>query len=146
MSSRRTARTAGHCDRPAAASTPSVAITVGATDAKDARASYSNYGKCVDLFAPDSAVLSSTKASDTSCGKMSGTSMATPHVAGVTDGRQFAVTVDDPDTPDRSRSPAAVPRRRRRTGAGPALPGRRRSSPAAPGYQSPWGVGRAGGT
>jgi subtilisin family serine protease len=64
MSSRRTARTAGHCGRPAAAGTPSVAITVGVTDAKDARASYSNYGKRVDLFAPGSAVLSSTKASD----------------------------------------------------------------------------------
>jgi subtilisin family serine protease len=37
----------------------------------------------VDIFGPGSAVLSSTKDSDTSAGKMSGTSMATPHVAGV---------------------------------------------------------------
>jgi subtilisin family serine protease len=59
------------------------AITVGATEANDARASYSNYGTCVDIFAPGSAVLSSTKTSDTSTGKMSGTSMATPHVTGV---------------------------------------------------------------
>jgi subtilisin family serine protease len=59
------------------------AITVAATDAKDARASYSNYGTCVDIFAPGSAVLSSTKTNDTSSGKMSGTSMATPHVAGI---------------------------------------------------------------
>jgi subtilisin family serine protease len=58
-------------------------ITVGATDSTDARASYSNYGSCVDIFGPGSSVLSSTKGSDTSTGKMSGTSMATPHVAGV---------------------------------------------------------------
>jgi subtilisin family serine protease len=59
------------------------AITVAATDSADKRASYSNYGTCVDVFAPGSAVLSATKTSDTSTGKMSGTSMATPHIAGV---------------------------------------------------------------
>jgi subtilisin family serine protease len=59
------------------------AITVGATTSTDARASYSNYGTCVDVFAPGSSILSSTKSSDTSSGLMSGTSMATPHVAGV---------------------------------------------------------------
>ncbi|GIJ43240.1 serine protease [Virgisporangium aliadipatigenens] len=58
------------------------AITVGATDSKDARASFSNYGACLDIFAPGVGILSSTKNSNTSTGKMSGTSMATPHVAG----------------------------------------------------------------
>jgi subtilisin family serine protease len=59
------------------------AITVGATDSTDARASYSNFGTCVDIFAPGSNILSSVKSGDTAAGKMSGTSMATPHVAGV---------------------------------------------------------------
>jgi subtilisin family serine protease len=59
------------------------AITVGATEATDARASYSNYGSCLDIFAPGSNILSSVKGSDTASGRMSGTSMATPHVAGV---------------------------------------------------------------
>jgi hypothetical protein len=59
------------------------AITVGATTDADARASYSNYGTCVDIFGPGSNVLSSMKGSDTASGRMSGTSMATPHVTGV---------------------------------------------------------------
>jgi subtilisin family serine protease len=58
------------------------AITVGATDSKDARASFSNYGACLDIYAPGVSILSSTKTSNTSTGKMSGTSMATPHVVG----------------------------------------------------------------
>jgi len=58
------------------------AITVGATDSADRRASFSNYGACLDIYAPGVGILSSTKTSNTSTGKMSGTSMATPHVAG----------------------------------------------------------------
>jgi len=58
------------------------AITVGAVDKTDTKASFSNYGTCVDIFAPGVSITSSTFASDTSTGAMSGTSMATPHVAG----------------------------------------------------------------
>jgi subtilisin family serine protease len=57
------------------------AIAVGATDNTDAKASYSNYGSSwVDVAAPGSTILSTTV--DGSYGWMSGTSMATPHVAG----------------------------------------------------------------
>ncbi|MES2940626.1 MAG: S8 family peptidase [Pseudomonadota bacterium] len=64
------------------ASEPS-AITVGATTSADARASYSNYGSCVDLFAPGSSITSSWNTGPSATNTISGTSMATPHVAGV---------------------------------------------------------------
>ena len=63
------------------ASTPA-AITVGATDNSDSRASYSNIGTCLDIFAPGSNVTSAWMTSDTATNTISGTSMATPHVAG----------------------------------------------------------------
>lgn len=59
------------------------AITVGATTSSDARASYSNYGTCLDLFAPGSGITSAWITNDTATNTISGTSMATPHVAGV---------------------------------------------------------------
>jgi subtilisin family serine protease len=59
------------------------AITVGATTSTDARASYSNYGGCVDIFAPGSSITSAWKNSNTATKTISGTSMASPHVAGV---------------------------------------------------------------
>ncbi|MFI9647172.1 S8 family peptidase [Streptomyces sp. NPDC052040] len=58
------------------------AITVGATAPGDARASYSNYGPSVDLFAPGSSIQSTWNTSDTATATLSGTSMATPHVTG----------------------------------------------------------------
>ncbi|MEV4515124.1 S8 family serine peptidase [Dactylosporangium sp. NPDC049525] len=58
------------------------AITVGATDAADNRASFSNYGSCVDLFGPGVAITSASNSGDTGTAIMSGTSMATPHVTG----------------------------------------------------------------
>ncbi len=59
------------------------ALTVGATTNLDARASYSNYGKCVDIFAPGSSITSTWIGSTTTTNTISGTSMASPHVAGV---------------------------------------------------------------
>ncbi|MET9631623.1 S8 family serine peptidase [Lentzea sp. NPDC006480] len=59
------------------------ALTVNATDISDARASFSNFGTCTDLFAPGVNITSSWNTSDTATNTISGTSMATPHVAGV---------------------------------------------------------------
>src|SRR5215213_5034413 len=59
------------------------AITVGATTITDARASFSNFGTCLDIFAPGNNITSSWRTSDTATNTISGTSMATPHVAGV---------------------------------------------------------------
>ena len=59
------------------------ALTVGATTSTDARASFSNWGYCLDLFAPGASITSAYKDSDTATRTWSGTSMASPHVAGV---------------------------------------------------------------
>src|SRR5262249_20674043 len=58
------------------------AITVGATTIADARASFSNFGTCVDIFAPGQNITSSWATSDVATNTISGTSMATPHVVG----------------------------------------------------------------
>jgi len=58
------------------------AITVGATNNTDARAWFSNYGTCVDIFAPGEDITSAWNTSNTATNTISGTSMATPHVVG----------------------------------------------------------------
>ena len=59
------------------------AITVGATERTDVRASYSNFGSCIDIFAPGTSITSAWINSATAINTISGTSMASPHVAGV---------------------------------------------------------------
>jgi serine protease len=59
------------------------ALTVGATTNTDAKTSWSNYGDCVQLFAPGAGITSAWNTSTTATRTISGTSMATPHVTGV---------------------------------------------------------------
>jgi subtilisin family serine protease len=76
---------AGNDGRPAGRYSPAgvrQAITVGATDRKDAKPAFSNHGPALDLFAPGVAITSATAAGDTARAAFSGTSMASPHAAG----------------------------------------------------------------
>jgi len=61
----------------------SQAMTIGATNSTDTKASWSNYGSCVDWFAPGVSITSAWKDSDIRTNTISGTSMATPHTTGV---------------------------------------------------------------
>merc|ERR1712156_965181 len=58
------------------------AITVGSTTNTDARSSFSNYGSCLDIFAPGSGITAAWIGSNSATNTISGTSMASPHVAG----------------------------------------------------------------
>ncbi|HYO15197.1 MAG TPA: S8 family peptidase, partial [Thermoanaerobaculia bacterium] len=75
------------------------AFTVAATSSTDSRASFSNWGACVELFAPGVGILSASHESDTATATLNGTSMATPHVAGVA-----ALMLDE----DSTRTPAQL--------------------------------------
>jgi subtilisin family serine protease len=59
------------------------AMTISATDSSDRKASWANYGSCVDWFAPGVSITSAWYTSDTATNTISGTSMASPHTAGV---------------------------------------------------------------
>lgn len=77
---------AGNSNADAANFSPArvdTAITVGATDDDDSRASYSNYGSAVNIFAPGSNITAAWHTGDSATNTISGTSMASPHVAGV---------------------------------------------------------------
>jgi subtilisin family serine protease len=76
---------AGNSDTDACNQSPARvadAITVGSTTSSDARSSFSNYGSCVDIFAPGSNITSAWYTSNSATNTISGTSMASPHVAG----------------------------------------------------------------
>lgn len=76
---------AGNADTDACQYSPARvpnAITVGASDQTDTRAYFSNYGSCVDMFAPGVQILSAWAFNDTASFTSNGTSMASPHVAG----------------------------------------------------------------
>lgn len=76
---------AGNSNRNACNYSPSsepLAITVGSTTNSDARSSFSNFGSCLDIFAPGSNITSAWHTSNTAITTISGTSMASPHVAG----------------------------------------------------------------
>jgi subtilisin family serine protease len=77
---------AGNSATDACGSSPArlpAAVTVAASDSADRQASFSNFGSCVDLYAPGVGITSATHTSNTATASMSGTSMATPHAAGV---------------------------------------------------------------
>ncbi len=77
---------AGNSATDACGSSPArlpAAVTVAASDSSDRQASFSNYGSCVDLYAPGVGITSATYTSNTATASMSGTSMATPHASGV---------------------------------------------------------------
>ncbi|XP_030842084.1 uncharacterized protein LOC578857 [Strongylocentrotus purpuratus] len=76
---------AGNDDHEACQNSPArnpLAMTVGATDMQDARAYFSNYGTCLDIYAPGVDITSTWYGGPTATNTISGTSMACPHVAG----------------------------------------------------------------
>ena len=118
------------------------AITVSATTNTDARASFSNYGTCPDIFAPGQNITSAWNTSDTATNTISGTSMATPHVAGAAalflgatptaTPAQVADALIANATPARSPAPAPARRTACSHGGTPATPTDATPTPTPP--------------
>jgi subtilisin family serine protease len=80
-----TAVAAGNSNQDACSASPArvpTAMTIGATNRTDTRSSFSNYGSCVDWFAPGEVIESAWNTSATDVRALNGTSMASPHTAG----------------------------------------------------------------
>jgi subtilisin family serine protease len=73
-------------------------LSVGASNEADSRASFSNFGKCLDLFAPGTNIVSAGISNNSATAMMSGTSMAAPHVAGLVARYLSAATTASPAT------------------------------------------------
>ncbi|MEU0885314.1 S8 family serine peptidase [Lentzea sp. NPDC005914] len=94
------------------------AITVNASTINDARASFSNYGTCTDIFAPGENITSSWNTNDTATNTISGTSMATPHVAGAAALWLATHTTDSPAAVWAGLSAASTPNKITNPGTG----------------------------
>ena len=87
---------AGNENKDACATSPAsepMAVTVGSTAKGDIRSSFSNFGRCVDIYAPGSFIKAADYQSSTGSAILSGTSMATPHIAGTA-----ALMIEDQQT------------------------------------------------
>ena len=87
------------------------AMSVGASTSTDAKASFSNWGSCMDWFAPGQAITSAWSTGDAATNTISGTSMASPHTAGVAALYLQSFPTASPATVQRALESAATPRR-----------------------------------
>ena len=87
------------------------AMTVGASTSADAKASFSNWGPCMDWFAPGQDITSAWNTGDSATNTISGTSMASPHTAGVAALYLQSFSSASPATVQKALASAATPRR-----------------------------------
>jgi subtilisin family serine protease len=105
---------AGNSNAPACQFSPArvtEAMTVGASTITDAKASFSNWGSCMDWFAPGQSITSAWRTSDSATNTISGTSMASPHTAGVAALYLQSNPAASPVTVQKSLASAATTRR-----------------------------------
>ena len=105
---------AGNSNAPACQFSPArvpEAMTSGASTITDAKASFSNWGSCMDWFAPGQSITSAWRTSDTATNTISGTSMASPHTAGVAALYLQSHAGATPAAVEKALASAATPRR-----------------------------------